>query len=103
MLNQNDMRVGSFYSLNGLVVRLYDFKEIAFFRLNEDVIGKDFSKLEAIPFDESWKKKVSPDCAMALWKYFNKSNVHEVQRDYFNDFGEELKFNVKFKDDEILH
>jgi hypothetical protein len=102
MLNQNDMRIGSFYSLGNLNLRLYDFAEIAFFRVNKDILGKDFCKLEGILFDSNWKKKVSADCSLALWKYASRKFVHEVQRDYFNDFGKELRFDVGFEEDKIL-
>lgn len=102
MLNQNDMRIGSFYFLDNSAVRMYDLGRVAFFRLEGDIAGKDFSKLEGIPFDEGWKKKISPGCSIALWKYPHRQYVHEVQRDYFNDFGKELRFFVKFKEDRIL-
>lgn len=68
MLNQNDMRIGSFYSLNNTYFRLYDFGEIAFFRIKNDIIGKDFQRLERISFDEKWKKKLSPDCSISPMK-----------------------------------
>ncbi len=96
------MRIGSFYSLNNSYFRLYDFGEIAFFRIKNDIVGKDFQRLEGIPFDEKWKRKLSPDCSLALWKYAHRTFVHEIQRDYFNDFGRELEFRVNFDEDIIL-
>ena len=96
------MRIGSFYSLNNINLRLYDFGEIAFFRVKKDIIGKDFYKLEGILFDSEWRKKISTECSLALWKYASRKFVHEVQRDYFNDFGRELQFDVKFDEDRIL-
>lgn len=93
------MRVGNFYLLNNTVVKLYYFSEIAYFHINGDIIGKDFCKLEGILFDENWKSKVSSKCALKIKKhsfekrYFSKKFVHEVQRDYFNDFHEELEFD----------
>jgi|GEM_PF-3579234 len=102
MLSQNDVRVGSFYFLDNSAVRVYDLDRVAFFRLGGDIISKDFSKLEGIPFDANWKKKISSDCAIALWKYAYRQFVHEVQRDYFNDFGKELRFNINFNEDIIL-
>lgn len=96
------MRIGSFYSLDNLNLRLYDFNEIAFFRIKKDIVGKDFHKLTGIIFDSEWKKKISSECSLALWKYADRTFVHEVQRDYFNNFGKELEFNVKFDEDIIL-
>ena len=102
MLSKNDMRIGSFYSLDNMHLRLYDFDNIAYFRVNGNIISKDFCKLEAISFDENWKNKILNEGVIVLWKYFNRQYVHEVQRDYFNDFKRELKFNVRFDEDKIL-